>query len=237
LALTPEQSNALIREVDDAVRQDDLISFWQRYGRAIAIGIVLALAAYGGWLLWLNHQRNVAEESSEHFAMMLKSASTGQLDQENYDRLVAGGSDGYRAEAELVKAALASGKNDVKAATASYDAVRNDKSLPAPLRDAALIRRTALNFDTMKPQEVIDALKDLAVPGNAWFGSAGEMTALAYYRMDKKREAAEMFASVNRDASVTESIRTRAGQMAAMLGIAPDALADVEEGSASGNAQ
>src|SRR4051812_39023454 len=61
LALTPYQSDALIKEVDDAVRQDDMMSFWTRYGRMTIGAVVLALAAYGGWLLWQNHRANVAE--------------------------------------------------------------------------------------------------------------------------------------------------------------------------------
>ena len=32
------EEEALLREVDEAVRQDDLASFGQRYGRTLAIG-------------------------------------------------------------------------------------------------------------------------------------------------------------------------------------------------------
>ncbi len=230
MALTPETNDALLREVDDAVRRDDMMSFWSRYGRLVAAAVGVALAGYGGFLLWLSYQHGIAERSSEDFAVMLKSASGAQLDQANYDKLTKSGSDGYRSQAELVKAALASGKNDARAAVASYDAIRADASSPAPIKDLALVRRTALEFDTMKPQAVVDALKGLAVPGNPWFGSAGEMTALAYLKMNKKREAGDVFASVNRDTTVTESIRLRAGQMAGMLGVSPDAITTIEAG-------
>jgi hypothetical protein len=228
LALTPEQSDALIREVDDAVRQDDFYGFWRRYGR-IVIGLLGAsLLGFGAWLMWTNHQNKAAEASSEDFAVMMKSASAAQLDQASLDKIAKSGSDGYRTEAELVKAAVAAGKQDIKGALASYDKVIADKSTPEPLRQLAIIRRTALNFDSMPPQQVVDALRPLAVPGNPWFGSAGEMTALAYIKMNKRREAGDMFASVNRDATVTESIRQRAGQMAGVLGVAPESIANIE---------
>ena len=230
MALPPEKNDALIREVDDAVRRDDMMSFWSRYGRLVAAGVAVAIAGYGGFLLWLSYQHGIAERSSEDFAVMLKAASGAQLDQANYDKIVKEGSNGYRSEAELVKAALASGKDDIKGAVAAYDAIRNDGSTAAPIKDLALLRRTALEFDTMKPQAVVDALKSLAVPGNPWFGSAGEMTALAYLKLNKKREAGEMFASVNRDLTVTESIRLRAGQMAGMLGVSPDTITTIEAG-------
>lgn len=229
MALTPESSDALLREVDDAVRRDEVLSFWSRYGRLVAGGVGVALAAYGGWLLWTSHQNSVAERNSEEFAVMLKAAQGTRLDQENYGKLSKNGTSGYKSEAELVKAALAAGKDDVKGAIATYDALRADGNAPGPIKDLALIRRTALNFDNMKPQEVIDALKDLAVPGNPWFGSAGEMTALSYLKLNKKREAGELFASMSRDVTVTDTIRQRAGQMAGMLGVSPDTIKSVGE--------
>ena len=229
MALTPEQNDALIREVDDAVRRDDMMSFWSRYGRVVGIAVGVALAGYGGFLLWLSHQHGVAEQNSEQFAVMLKSAQGAQLDKDNYDKL-SKSDGGYRSQAELVKAALAGGKNDSKTALATYESIRNDSATPGPVKDLALIRKTALEFDTMKPQAVVDALKGLAVPGGPWFGSAGEMTALAYLRMGKKREAGDLFASMNRDPSVTESIRLRAGQMASTLGVSPDAIVTLQPG-------
>ena len=228
MALTPEQSDALIREVDDAVRRDDFNSFWSRYGRLVVAAVGIGLLSFGAWLMWVNHSNKKAEASSEDFAVMLKAADAGRLDQENYDKIAQGGSDGYRTEAELIKAAVAASKQDAKGAVASYDRIIADTGAPEPLRQLALIRKTALNFDTMQPQQVIDTLRPLAVPGNPWFGSAGEMTALAYLKMNKRREAGDMFGSINRDAAVTESIRQRAGQMAGMLGVAPESIANIE---------
>jgi hypothetical protein len=237
LALTPDQSDALIREVDDAVREDRIFSFWKHYGKAVAILVVVALAAFGGWLLWQSYRNGQAEANSEAFAALLKTAQGAQLDQPHYDRLVKA-SGGYKTEAELVKAALAAGKNDEPGMLAAYDAIVADDNAPKPLRDLALVRRTAHNFDKMKPAEVIEALKDLAVPGNAWFGSAGEMVAIAYLGQNKKKEAGEMFASMSRDPVVTETIRQRAGQMAGALGIAPERIGNIGDGKeANANGQ
>lgn len=218
MALTPHQTDALLREVDDAVRQDDMLSFWKRYGRVVVGAVILGLAAFGGWLLWQNHRANVAQENSEQFANLLKTAQGASLDQPVYDKLVAQGGPGYKAEAELVKAALAAGKNDAAGAIAAYDAVLRDSSALQPMKDAALIRKTALTFDSMKPEQVISALKDLALPGNAWFGSAGELTAVAYLKMGRRDRAGELYSSLARDPLVPESIQLRAGQMASMLG-------------------
>ncbi len=218
MALTPYQTDALIREVDEAVRQDDVMSFWQNHGRKVAIAVIIALAAFGGWLLWQNHQTSTAENNGEQFANLLKSAQGGSLDEAIYAKLSSEGGPAYKVEAGMVKAALAGGKGDAASANAAYDAILADGSAPQPMKDAALIRKTALNFDRMKPEQIIAALKDLAVPGSPWFGSAGEMTAIAYLNSGKRDLAAEMFASLGKDNGVPESIRMRAGQMASMLG-------------------
>jgi hypothetical protein len=86
------------------------------------------------------------------------------------------------------------------------------------------VRSTALEFDTLRPQAVIDRLKPFAVAGNPWFGSAGEMSAMAYLKLGRKQEAARIFAAMAKDQKVPESIRTRSVQMAGSLGV--DALPD-----------
>jgi hypothetical protein len=218
LALTPHQTDALLREVDDAVRQDDMVSFWRNYGRLLIGAILLGLAAFGGWLFWQNHRSNVAQENSEQFANLLKSAQGATLDQPVYDKLVKEGGPAYKSEAELVKAALSAGKGDAATAISAYDAILSDPDALQPMKDAALIRKTALTFDGVKPEQVVAALKGLAVPGNAWFGSAGELTAVAYLKMGRRDLAAELFSSLTRDPTVPESIKMRAAQMASMLG-------------------
>ena len=62
-------------------------------------------------------------------------------------------------------------------------------------------------------------MKPLAAPGEPWFGSAGEMTALALIKQGKKEEAGKLFAAIGRDQRVPEVIRGRAVQMASSLGI------------------
>jgi hypothetical protein len=100
--------------------------------------------------------------------------------------------------------------------------VSNDAKLAQPYRELATVRLTALEFDRLPPQTVIDRLRPYAVAGNPWFGSAGEMTAMAYIKMNKRQDAARIFAAMAKDQKVPESIRTRSVQMAGSLGV--DAL-------------
>jgi hypothetical protein len=102
---------------------------------------------------------------------------------------------------------------------AAFQSVADNADLPAPYRELALVRRTAVEFDKLDPAAVIQRLKPLAVAGNPWFGSAGEMTALAYMKQQKPQEAARIFAAMAKDEALPESIRSRSVQMAGALGL------------------
>ena len=67
-------------------------------------------------------------------------------------------------------------------------------------------------------------LSHLAVPGNPWFGSAGEMVAIAHMRMNKPDLAGPLFQKLAEDKQVPETIRSRARQLAGVMGI--DAVDD-----------
>ena len=62
----------------------------------------------------------------------------------------------------LTEAALALEQNNRSAATAKYREIVDDKGLPQVYRDAGTIRLTALEFDTLKPEQVIARLETLA---------------------------------------------------------------------------
>jgi hypothetical protein len=219
LALTPAQNDALIREIDDAVRQDDIQDFWKRFGIAIAAAIVIGLAVFGGWLFWQDHQRKDAEATAERYSVMLARAKAGNPDDAAIASLQTASQPAYRAGTLLMTAGLKSAKNDVKGAIADYRAIAADTSLAKPYRDLALVRQTALEFDSMAPQAVIDRLKPLSEAGNPWFGSAGELSAIAYMKLGKRDLAGALFAAIAKADDVPRTIQTRAVQMASLLGV------------------
>jgi hypothetical protein len=135
------------------------------------------------------------------------------------DPLAESRSKAVRASALFTAAAVALEQNDHKLAIAKYREIAGDDGLPKPYRDAGLIRQTALEFDQIKPDEVISRLQPFAKPGNPWFGSTGEMTALAMIKQGKKDEAGRLFAAIAKDKTVPQSIRARAVQIAGSLGI------------------
>ena len=60
-----------MREVDEAVRQDETAQFARRYGTIIVAAVVVTLAAFGGWLFWQDYREGQLEEGSVEFVTAL----------------------------------------------------------------------------------------------------------------------------------------------------------------------
>ena len=221
LAQPPDINETFLREVDENLRRDQMRDFFKTYGNWVIVAVVLFLAASGGMIWWRQHQVQRSAEQVEQFAALFKdiaSNNTAQVPQK-LDQLADDGSKAVRGSARFARAALALQQGDTKTALETYKLAAADSSLPRPYRDAALIRQTALEFDQLQPQEVITRLEPLAKAGEPWFGSAGEMTALALAKQGKRREAGQLFATIAQDITVPSSIRERSTQLAASFGV------------------
>jgi hypothetical protein len=226
LALTPKTPSnnpdeAFLREVDEGVRRDQVLSLWQRYGKIGVVVLVIGLAALAGWLWWQDQQVVKAGVAGEDFARATEQLDVGEAGKARpvLDRLAKDGPGGYAPLAQLVQASDAVAAGDVARARKLLDAVAADAKVAEPLRDAALLKSVQLGFDTLPPATVIDRLKPLAVPGNPWFGPAGELTALAQLKAGKPEAAKPLLTAIVRDETNTASLRGRAAQLALSLGV------------------
>ena len=221
MALPTDSNDTFIQEVEENLRRDRVTDFFKSYGKWIAVAVVLFLAAIGGWIYWEEQQKRTSSDQSEKLHALLTDISAGktQTVPQRVAELEKSHSDVVRASASLTDAAVALEKNNRSAAIAKYRELVNDKDVAQPFRDVATVRLTALEFDTIKPEEVIARLQPLAKAGSPWFGSAGEMTALALMKQNKNAEAGRLFAAIAADQQVPSSIRSRAVQVAGTLGV------------------
>ncbi len=221
MALAPDSSENFAREVDENLRRDQARDFAQKYGRWLIVAAVLLLAAVGGWLYWQHRQDQQAQRQSEELSQVYGDIARNQV-QTVPPRLQALGksdNDVIRASALLTEAALALEKNDRATALNRFKQISGDGSLPQPYRDLAIVRSTTLEFDTLKPEEIIARLQPLAQSGKPWFGSAGELTAMAYLRQNQPERAGKLFAAIAADPQVPATMRSRAVQIAGTLGV------------------
>ncbi|WP_025560731.1 tetratricopeptide repeat protein [Sphingomonas sp. UNC305MFCol5.2] len=223
MALPPGTTDeAFLREVDEEYRRDQAMHILRNYGRWILGAVVLALIAFGGWLYWQHYNTQKAGTQGEQFdaAMRLVEESKADKALPELDRIAAGSGEGYAAMARIAQGNLLLQKNDAKGAAAKFAEVANNAKFEQPYRDLALIRQTVAEYDSLKPQVVIDRLKGLTNPNSPWLGTAGELVAAAYLKAGNKAEAGRLYGQIAQGgAKVPESIRQRAVQLAGVLGV------------------
>ena len=198
MAQPPDISDTFVREVDENLRRDRIRDFFRENGAWLVFALILFLAACGGIIWYQQHREDRAAEHVEQLAQIYKDIGTGNTAKvpQQLDDLSNSSSKAVRASAMFTRAALALQQNDQKLAISTYKTIADDSSFPDAYRNAALIRQTALEFDQLQPQDVISRLQPLTKAGDPWFGSAGEMTALALIKQGKNKEAGQLFAAI-----------------------------------------
>ncbi|MDT0575327.1 tetratricopeptide repeat protein [Croceicoccus sp. F390] len=223
------QQDVFMREVDDAVRQDRLQGAMARFGMPLIILAVVLVVGLGGYVWWHAQQTAAAEAEAVELVLALDRLEAGQLDAaaQKLAPLVETQSAAYRAPAMMARAGIALEQGDAAQAMRLFDNVAQNEDVAQPLRNLATIRAMAAGFDTLDPQVVIQRLQPLAAPGDAFFGSAGELVAMAYLKQGKTEPAGALFAAIAKDSDTPETLRARARQIAGVLGT--DAVDDAQE--------
>jgi hypothetical protein len=218
---TTDVNETFLREVDENLRRDRVRDFVREY-RGLLIGaLILLLVSAGGIIWWQQYRRDQVGKQVEELAKVYRDIADSKTATvpAQLDQLSASSSPSVRASALFTRAALALEQNDAALASKTYGQIISDDSLPKPYRDAALLRQTTVDFDKLKPDEVITRLAPLATPDSPWFGSAGEITAMALIKQGKKTEAGRIFAAIAGNKNVPVSLRARAVQIAGSLGV------------------
>ena len=228
------EQDVLLREVDDAVRQDRMAEVAHNYGTPIIAAVVVLLAAFGGYIYWQHRQEAAMEQRSEQLTAALDSVEGGNLKAGDsaLQPLVDKGDGTSRAAARMLRAGILLEQDKAAQAVKLFSLVAADDAAPAAYRDLAKIRMVATQFDNLPPERVIAQLKPLAVPGNAFFGSAGELVGMAYLKQGRTDLAGPLFAAIAKDDTVPDSLRSRARQLAGLLGV--DAIVDVDKAAGVG---
>ena len=229
--------DGFLREVDEALREEQLVTAFKRYGMPVGAAIVVGLLALAGYLWWDNSQKADAAQRSERMIVAMERIEAGSTEagMKDLQLLAKDPSPGTRAVALLELAGIAAKTGNTPDAIKRFAAVAADASLPQAFRDLATLREVTLRFDTMKPEDVVARLKPLAVPESAFYGSAGELVGMAYLEMGKPQEAGALFAKIGQDKNVPKSLRSRMRQLAGGLGF--DAGLDEPELESSGDGE
>ncbi len=230
MALPPGNPDTFMAEVDDAVRADRMQGFVRSYG-AVLIGIVvLGLAALGGWMIWQSRADAGAGDRGTQLSSALDMFVQGRPKAagDSLEPLAKGQDATYAALALMVQGNSAAAAGDARTAAARFGAVANNVDVAQALRDSAMLRQTLAEYDTLQPEAVVARLRALVSRPGPAFASAAELTALAELKRGNEAAAGALYQRISTAENVPDSLKSRAVQMAGMLGVDAVQQADTE---------
>jgi hypothetical protein len=214
------QQDGFLREVDEALREEQVVDAFKRFAKPVGALLAVGLLGLAGYLYWDNSLKGEAAQRSEQAMLALDKLQAGQLDAaaKDFQALSLVGPDASRTLAAMSLAGITAEQGKSDEAAKQFAAISANPKAPKLYRDLAAVREVSLRYDVMKPDDVIARLKPVAVPGNAFFGTAGELLGMAYLDAGKPDLAGALFAQVGQDKTVPKSIRVRVRQIAGGLG-------------------
>ena len=192
----------IFNEIEEDIRRERMARIWKRFGPvivAVALFIVLGVA---GWRGWEWYSANQAQEAGGTFeaAMALSESGDRAKAEETLAELAKSGPSGYALLARFRAATELAATNRAGAAVEQFEAISQDISAPALVRDLARIRSALILVDTGSQSDVASRVEALAVAGNAWRHTARELLALAAWKgnnaADTRRWAQELVSDI-----------------------------------------
>jgi len=223
--------DSFLREVDEAVRQDQYKKLWDRYG-VFALGaaavIVVGVAGYKGWSYW---QEKRAQDAGARFtqALIMEDGADAAKAREMLTALAEKGPEGYRVLARFQLAAAEAKAGDIDKAVADYDALALDPGVDPILQGHATLQAAALRLDKADYAEMERRLQGLVDSNSAWRFSARELLGLSAYRLNNMREAEKQFSALIGDQGTPPNLRERADMMLALIVGTPQALSSTSK--------
>ena len=217
--------DSFIREVNEELRQDQARALWDRYGAiliGVAVAIVLATASYVAWDYW---NRSRANKSGDDFSQALALANQGKAD-EALAAMQALEKDGYGAYPLLARmraATLLIERGDFSGAVAAFDAVANDGSIPASIRDIARLRAGLVLVDHGTYADVSRRVELLATDTNPMRHLAREALGLSAWKEGRMTDAQKLFEQISSDGQAPRNARERAALMTELITSSGDA--------------
>ena len=218
-------SDEFIREVDEAVRQEQWLKLWKQYGSyvvAAALALVVGSAAAAGWRTWQENQRLDDARRYATAQQLLREDKPAEA-AEAFAALAEDAHGGYRVLARLRAAeARARAGDPASAAAALEQLATNDDSDPV-YRSLGELLAAQHDFANAQPNALLVQVEPLAGTDDPWRYSALELRALAQMRSGDTAAARQTLDDLLADPLTPPHLGRRAAELLAYLGGPPAA--------------
>lgn len=179
---------------------DALRNFFANNGKALAIGVVIGIAALGGWRYWSSHQDDTAKTVSAQYQQLTSAMQAGKPETlEAVDRFASENSNTYGALAamDLAKQYVDAGQLD-KAATLLQNGLKDTKD--ANLQAVINLRLARIQLQQNQADASLKTLD--GVKGDGWTAIVADIRGEALLTKGDKQGARDAWSKgVESDAS------------------------------------
>lgn len=216
------EDDALLREINDELRQEQAHKLWQAYGKyviGVAVAVVVVVAGYQGWRAY---DRSVRLEATDRLIGAATLAQEGQTESaiDSLAKLESDGVGDLQVLVRLRHAALTAKGGDAERAADIYAAIAADSTIAQSFRDLATILGAVQMLDLSKDnaQAVIDKLQPLTADNNNWRHSAREVSAVAAISLGQTDQAETLLQANALDPQAPGGVRSRAQELLQAIG-------------------
>jgi hypothetical protein len=216
-------TDEFIREVDEAVRQEQWLKLWKQYGSyfvVAALAVVIGSAAAIGWRAWQEHQR-LDEARRYAAAQRLLGDDKPAEAAAAFAALADDASSGYRVLARLRAAEAQAQAGDPAAATATLEQLAANQDADPVYRSLGELLAAQRDFADAQPSAALTELEPLVGINGPWRYSALELRALAQMQSGDTAGARQTLEDLLADPLTPPDLGRRAAQLLAFLGGAP----------------
>ncbi len=210
--------DALLREVVDDVKNEQLQKIWNKYGLSIIIGVALILTAALSYESLKNWQEKNQQKLSNAYSVALSLQGQGRLDEslEVYGTLADKASGIYADLAKLQIANIYTDQGKNEDAAAILNTLAQDASAQQ-MRHIAALKLASYKIDAGAPAQEIEALLQPVLTDETQTDIAKELSAMLDIREKNLDAAKAKYAEIAVSATASDTLKARAQDMINLL--------------------
>ncbi len=206
-----DDRDALLREVDEELRREQLEKFWARYNGLILGAAALFVAAVAGYK-FLEHKRiTAAEVAGADFNSALVLADEAKSDEalKAFEKIAATGPRGYAQLAQLHVAGAQAQAGKTADAVKSFEALASETSADPLLKSYAQLQAASLRMGDADFTEMQNRLNPLVGDSSPFKISARELLGLSAFKAGKYEDARKQLEPLLIDPAASRPIQER----------------------------
>ncbi len=213
------ESDALLREVVEDVKNEQLQQIWNKYGLAIIIGIAFVLTLTISFESFRNWQMKKHQELSNAYSVAMSLQNQGRLDEslEIYTTLAEKASGIY---ADIAKIQIANVYLEQDKKENAYEVLQaltiNNKALKQ-LRNIAALKLASYKLNDNAPASEVEALIQPVLSDDNNSDIAKELLAMLYIREKDTTKAMVEYEKIVASGNASETLKARALDMVNLL--------------------